>query len=223
VGLSYVSNQASTAGFRVPTDDSIPANGRYAAGTRRGMAVETSRSEAAERHAPGVRPVGFLGLGVMGRPMALNLVRAGVPLVVWNRSAPAAEELRAAGAEVADGVAEVFARADRVLMMLANGDVVDEALRRGTPVSDDLVRDHLVVHMGTTAPGYSEALGRDVVRAGGRYVEAPVSGSRVPAEEGRLVDMLAGEYADLDEVEPLLAPTCAAVVRCGAVCRPVCS
>ena len=161
--------------------------------------------------------VGFLGLGVMGRPMALNLVRAGIPLVVWNRSAPAAEELRAAGAEVADSVAEVFARTDRVLMMLANGEVVDEALRRGTPAWEDLVRGHLVVHMGTTAPAYSEALGRDVARAGGRYVEAPVSGSRVPAEEARLVAMLAGEDADLDEVEPLLEPTCGAVVRCGAV------
>ena len=75
--------------------------------------------------------------------------------------------------------------------------------------------------MGTTAPAYSEALGRDVVRAGGRYVEAPVSGSRVPAEEARLVAMLAGEDGDLDEVEPLSGrrapPWCAA-----ARCRPVC-
>jgi 3-hydroxyisobutyrate dehydrogenase len=64
--------------------------------------------------------------------MALNLVRTGIPLVVWNRSAPAAEELRAAGAEVADSVADVFARTDRVLMMLANGEVVDEVLRRAS-------------------------------------------------------------------------------------------
>ncbi len=182
-----------------------------------GWPLAASRREVVERDAPGVRPVGFLGLGVMGRPMALNLVRAGIPLVVWNRSAEAADELRATGAEVAGTVAEVFARTDRVLMMLANGEVVDEVLRRGTPAGDYLVHDHLVVHMGTTAPEYSEALGRDVVRAGGRYVEAPVSGSRVPAEEARLVAMLAGDDDDLAEVEPLLTPTCAAVVRCGAV------
>jgi 3-hydroxyisobutyrate dehydrogenase len=149
--------------------------------------------------------------------MALNLLRGGVPLVVWNRSSRAVDELGAAGAEVADSVADLFARSDRVLLMLANGAVVDSVLGRGTPVFEGLVRDHLVVHMGTTAPAYSEALGRDVVHAGGRYVEAPVSGSRLPAEEGRLVAMLAGDDGDLDEVETLVGPTCASVVRCGAV------
>ncbi len=149
--------------------------------------------------------------------MALNLLRGGVPLVVWNRSSRATEELRAAGAEVAVSVSDLFARTDRVLLMLANGDVVDSVLGRGTSFFDHLVRDHLVVHMGTTAPTYSEALGRDVVRAGGRYVEAPVSGSRLPAVEGRLVAMLAGDDGDLDEVETVVGPTCASVVRCGAV------
>jgi len=149
--------------------------------------------------------------------MALNVLRGGVPLVVWNRSSRATEELRAAGAEVAVSVSDLFARTDRVLLMLANGDVVDSVLGRGTPAFDHLVRDHLVVHMGTTEPTYSEALGRDVVRAGGRYVEAPVSGSRRPAEEGRLVAMLAGDDGDLDEVETMVGPTCASVVRCGAV------
>lgn len=149
--------------------------------------------------------------------MALNLLRGGVPLVVWNRSSRATEVLRAAGAEVAVSVSDLFARTDRVLLMLANGDVVDSVLGRGTSFFDHLVRDHLVVHMGTTAPAYSEALGRDVVRAGGRYVEAPVSGSRLPAEEGRLVAMLAGDDGDLDEVETVVGPTCASVVRCGAV------
>ena len=149
--------------------------------------------------------------------MALNLLRGGVPLVVWNRSSRATEELRAAGAEVAVSVSDLFTRTDRVLLMLANGDVVDSVLGRGTSFFDHLVRDHLVVHMGTTAPAYSEALGRDVVRAGGRYVEAPVSGSRLPAEEGRLVAMLAGDEGDLDEVETVVGPTCASVVRCGAV------
>ena len=149
--------------------------------------------------------------------MALNLLRGGVPLVVWNRSSRATEELRAAGAEVAVSVSDLFARTDRVLLMLANGDVVDSVLGRGTSYFDHLVRDHLVVHMGTTAPTYSEALGRDVVRAGGRYVEGPMSGSRLPAEEGRLVAMLAGDDGDLDEVETVVGPTCASVVRCGAV------
>ena len=65
--------------------------------------------------------IGFLGLGVMGRPMALRLASAGVPLVVWNRTPERAEPLRAAGARVADGVDEVFARADVVLLITQRG------------------------------------------------------------------------------------------------------
>jgi 3-hydroxyisobutyrate dehydrogenase len=164
-----------------------------------------------------VRPVGFLGLGVMGTPIARNLLRAGQPLLVWNRSPAAAAALRADGAEVAATVEDVFRGTDVVLLMLANGEVVDAVLGRGTARFDELVRAKLVVPMGTTAPAYSEALGRDVVRAGGRYAEAPMSGSRLPAEQGRLVAMLGGEDADLDMVERLLAPTCASIIQCGPV------
>lgn len=164
-----------------------------------------------------MRRVGFVGLGVMGTPIARNLIRAGQPLLVWNRSPAAAETLRAEGADVAASVEDLFSRTDVVLLMLANGDVVDAVLGRRTARFEELVRGRLVVPMGTTPPAYSEALGRDVLEAGGRYAEAPVSGSRLPAEQGRLVAMLGGEEADLDVVEPLLASTCASVVRCGPV------
>ena len=122
---------------------------------------------------------GFVGLGVMGQPMALNMARAGVPLLVWNRTPVRAEALVAAGADVARNVADVFARTSTVLLMMANGEVLDATLGRGTPRFEALVRDHLVVPLGTTSPEYSAGLAADVVAAGGRYVEAPVSGSRV--------------------------------------------
>jgi 3-hydroxyisobutyrate dehydrogenase len=161
-------------------------------------------------------PVGFLGLGIMGRPMALNLARAGTPLVVWNRSPAGAEALRAAGAQVAAGPAEVFRRARTVILMLATEAAVDEVLGRGTPAFA-MVADRTVVHMGTTSPAWSRGLAADVRAAGGRYVEAPVSGSRTPAEEGTLVAMLAGDPADVARVRPLLAPLCARTVGCGPV------
>lgn len=126
--------------------------------------------------------VGFIGLGVMGRPMALRLASAGTPLVVWNRTPERAEPLRAAGAEVAADPAEVFARAEVVLLMLADEAAVDAVLGRGTPALAARVAGRTVVHMGTTSPEYSHAVEADVRAAGGRYVEAPVSGSRVPAE-----------------------------------------
>lgn len=159
-------------------------------------------------------PAGFLGLGVMGGPMALNLVRAGIPLVVWNRTAERCAPLRAAGATVAATPGEVFERADPVLVMLADARAIDTVLGRGTPAFAQ-VRGRTVVHMGTTSPEYSCALGEDVTAAGGRYVEAPVSGSHTPAVTGELVGMLAGSAAA--EVEPLLKPLCHTTFRCGEV------
>ncbi|MFH8935813.1 NAD(P)-dependent oxidoreductase [Streptomyces griseosporeus] len=161
--------------------------------------------------------VGFVGLGVMGQPMALNLARAGTPLVVWNRTPERCAPLRAAGAEVAASAAEVFERAGTVLLMLADEDAIDAVLERGTPRFAERVAGRTVVHMGTTSPEYSAALEADIRAAGGRYAEAPVSGSRVPAEQGQLVAMLAGEEEVVREVRPLLGPLCREVFDCGAV------
>jgi 3-hydroxyisobutyrate dehydrogenase len=161
--------------------------------------------------------VGFLGLGTMGLPMALNMLGAGTPLVVWNRSRAAADVAAEAGATVAETPAEVFHDARTVFLMLANGDVIDQVLDRGTPRFTEMVADRTLVHMGTTEASYSQGLGEDVTAAGGTYVEAPVSGSRVPAEAGRLVAMVAGPDDAVDAVLPLLAPVCATTARCGAV------
>ena len=139
--------------------------------------------------------VGFIGLGIMGRPMAANLLAAGQDLVVWNRSAPAVAHLASLGAAAAADVAEVFERSEAVLLMLAGGAGVDATLPRGTEELVGLVRGRTVVHLGTTSPAFSVALGREVEAAGGAYAEAPVSGSRPVAESGELVVMLAGEPA----------------------------
>jgi 3-hydroxyisobutyrate dehydrogenase len=162
-------------------------------------------------------PIGFIGLGVMGRPMALNLVRGDVPLVVWSRTAAHGDEVVAAGAQRAGSAAEVFARCRTVLLMLATDTAIDAVLERDTEAFARHVAGHVVVHMGTTSPGYSAGLADDVAAAGGRYVEAPVSGSRVPAERGELIAMLAGPADAVAEVRPVLAPTCRELVDCGAV------
>jgi 3-hydroxyisobutyrate dehydrogenase len=161
--------------------------------------------------------IGFLGLGVMGGPMALNLAKAGTPLVVWNRSADKCDPLRAAGAKVAISPAEVFDEARVVLLMLAGRDAIDSALGRGPAGFDVDVSEHTIVHMGTTPPDYSRGLEADVRAAGGRYVEAPVSGSRTPAEAGQLVAMLAGEPSAVEDVRPVLGPMCRETIVCGAV------
>ncbi|MFI8932655.1 NAD(P)-dependent oxidoreductase [Streptomyces sp. NPDC053474] len=161
--------------------------------------------------------VGFVGLGVMGQPMALRLAGSGAELIVWSRTAAKCEPLRAAGAHVAADPDEVFRKAPVVILMLANGDAIDAVLGRGAPDFAARVADRTVVHMGTTSPEYSQGLAADVRAAGGRYVEAPVSGSRAPAEAGRLVAMLAGEPTDVARVRPLLAPLCHEAFVCGPV------
>jgi 3-hydroxyisobutyrate dehydrogenase len=159
-----------------------------------------------------VPSVGFVGLGVMGEPMARNLVKAGTPLLVWNRTPKPLP-----GAEVAPDVATLFTRSDVVILMLTDGDAIDDVLGRGSPAFAERVAGRTIVHMGTTSPPYSQALEADIVAAGGQYVEAPVSGSRVPAEAGELIGMLAGEPAAVDLVRPLLEPMCRDMTNCGPV------
>jgi 3-hydroxyisobutyrate dehydrogenase len=155
--------------------------------------------------------IGFIGLGVMGQPMAANLLRAGTPLLVWSRSS-ALE-----GAECTGSAAEVFRRTRIVILMLANGEAIDAVLGRGTPAFAANVAGHVIVHMGTTSPDYSRGLEAAIRAAGGSYVEAPVSGSRKPAEAGQLVAMLAGDPAAVEEVRPLLKPMCHESFVCGPV------
>lgn len=161
--------------------------------------------------------IGFIGLGTMGQPMARNLLRAGRPLVVWNRSAERCEPLAQAGATIVRDAADVFARCETIILMLANEAATDAVLARGTPDFSAHAAGRRVVAMGTMPAAYSQALAADIRAVGGRYVEAPVSGSRKPAEAAQLVAMLAGEPEDLAVVRPLLTPMCREIFDCGAV------
>ncbi|HEY5788624.1 MAG TPA: NAD(P)-dependent oxidoreductase [Microlunatus sp.] len=162
--------------------------------------------------------VGFLGLGVMGQPMALRLARAGVDLVVWNRTPVRCRPLADAGAQVAATVADVCTSSGTVIVMLSDEAAIDEVLDRGGPGFAGLVRERVLIVMGTHAPAYSRSLEADILATGGAYVEAPVSGSRQPAETGDLVAMLAGaDAADVERAGALIAPLVRHAVRCGAV------
>jgi 3-hydroxyisobutyrate dehydrogenase len=161
--------------------------------------------------------VGFIGLGRMGQPMALNLLRAGIPLLVWSRNVAQCGPARDAGAVHAPTLDALFAQATRILLMVRGEDAIDEVLGRHTQAFRARVAGRCIVHLGTTSPEWSGALERDVDACDGRYVEAPVSGSRVPAEQGSLVGMIAGAASAVDAVLPLLAPLCRQTFRCGPV------
>jgi 3-hydroxyisobutyrate dehydrogenase len=162
--------------------------------------------------------VGFAGIGIMGLPMAKRLLDAGVELAVWSRRAEACAPLVERGALLAADPDALFAACDTVVLMLRDELATDAVLGRGTSAFARRVVGRRVIVSGTNSPAYSEALAADIRAAGASYVEAPVSGSRVPAERGELVVMLAGEDPDtLDAAEGLLAPLGKAVVRCGEV------
>lgn len=149
--------------------------------------------------------------------MATRLHDAGADLVAWNRSRPARERMRLRGARVAESAAEAIASADVVVMMLANGVVIDEVLGRTKHGFAIDLKGKIVVNMGTVAPSYSRALHDDLSAECVRFVEAPVSGSKAPAHSGELVAMLAGDPESLERVEELLGPLTSSVVRCGEV------
>lgn len=161
--------------------------------------------------------LGFIGLGLMGEPMALNLLRAGRSLVVWNRSTAKAARLVAAGATLASSPSEVFRRTRTIILMLANEEAIDSVLDRRGPEFRSRVGGRVIIQMGTTSPEYSLILESEVRAGGGSYAEAPVSGSRVPAEQGQLVAMVAAEFPETEELETLLQPMCKQVIFCGSV------
>ncbi len=164
-----------------------------------------------------MKPIGFIGLGLMGEPMASNLLRANLSLVIWNRTRSKCASLAQAGATVADEASDVFAQCETIIFMLLDETALDEVLQRRTSSFAELVRSHTLINMATVSPTYSAALESDIDAAGGCYVEAPVSGSRKPAEAGELIGMLPAEPNESPPCAPWLGPMCREAVICGPV------
>ncbi|WMJ69268.1 NAD(P)-dependent oxidoreductase [Stenotrophomonas sp. 24(2023)] len=162
-------------------------------------------------------PIGFIGLGVMGTPMAIQLAKAGNAVLAWSRSSHNDAAVQAAGVRIAGSLDTVFEQCTTVVLMLANDAAIDSVLGRQSPAFAPRVRGRRLVNMGTSSATYALALAREVDANGGRYVEAPVSGSRVQAENAQLVILLAGAADDIAQVTPLLAPLGRQCVACGEV------
>lgn len=162
-------------------------------------------------------PLGFIGLGVMGTPMAGHLARAGHRVLGWSRSGRTHAAAFTAGVQPSDRLQDVFDACATIILMLANDEAIDSVLEWNNPTFASRVQDRLVINMGTSSAAYSQTLGEQIRAAGGRYVEAPVSGSRVQAESAQLVIMLAGNEADVVLASQLLAPLARQCVPCGQV------
>jgi 3-hydroxyisobutyrate dehydrogenase-like beta-hydroxyacid dehydrogenase len=143
----------------------------------------------------------FLGIGLMGKPMATRLARAGYPLRAWNRTAARADVLREVGATPCATLAEAVAGADVVISMLEDGSVVGQAIEAALA---SLAPDALWIDMSSTSHAEALAFHARLAQAGRRFLDAPVSGGVGGAEEGSLAIMAGGALADCQAAEPVL-------------------
>jgi 3-hydroxyisobutyrate dehydrogenase-like beta-hydroxyacid dehydrogenase len=149
--------------------------------------------------APSLPSVAFLGLGCLGQPMAVNLLRAGVPLTVHNRTRAKEEALAAQGAQRAATPAAAVAEAEVVMLCLSDDAAVVEVLSAAP-----LRPGALVIDTSTIGPGTSRRLAQQLQEQGVAYVDAPVTGGTEGAKAGTLSVLVGGAAADLERARPLL-------------------
>jgi 3-hydroxyisobutyrate dehydrogenase-like beta-hydroxyacid dehydrogenase len=148
--------------------------------------------------------IGFIGLGIMGTPMAKNLVKAGFRLTVWNRTAEKCTPLTEMGATQVASPRQVVETADITIAMLADPAAAEAVCRGEEGVVAGIRPGKGYVDMSTVAPETSQAVAIAVREAGGQFLEAPVSGSKKPAEDGTLVILAAGDRPLFDQAHPAL-------------------
>jgi 2-hydroxy-3-oxopropionate reductase len=159
--------------------------------------------------------VGFIGLGIMGRPMALNLLRAGYSLVVHNRTRAKEEELVSEGAEAAATPREVAAASDVVITMLPDSPDVEQVYLGGDGVIAGARAGQLLIDMSSIAPAVAMAVSDAAREAGADALDAPVSGGDVGAREGTLSIMVGGSEEAFERATPLFDVLGKTVVHMG--------
>jgi 2-hydroxy-3-oxopropionate reductase len=170
------------------------------------------------RKPPGSRPVvGVIGLGIMGTPMARNLLRAGFPLVVWNRTAAQAAALLDEGAQRAGSPREVAEQAAITITVLSDSPDVAEVYRR-TPdgILAAAAPGKVFVDMSTIAPRVARELAAEAAARGAAMLDAPVSGGDVGARQGTLSIMVGGDAGALAQARPALEALGMRITHVGA-------
>ncbi len=149
--------------------------------------------------------VGFIGLGLMGRPMAANLLKAGFPLTVWNRTASRAEALAAQGARVAASPAEAAASADVLITIVSDPPAIEQILWGAQGALSTLRSGSVLVDSSTVTPDLARRAAAACAERGAEFLDAPVTGGTWGAAKGELVMMVGGEVETLARVEPVFA------------------
>lgn len=148
--------------------------------------------------------IGFIGLGIMGRPMALNVLKAGFALIVYDLVPAAIQTLQAAGAQVADSPQALAAACDIVLLCLPDSPDVQAALTGEQGVFAGVRPGQIIVDMSTISPVVARTLADTATRLGVTLLDAPVSGGEIGARDGALSIMVGGDAEALVQVMPVL-------------------
>ena len=161
--------------------------------------------------------IGFLGLGTMGSPMAMNLLAAGFSLVVWNRTHTKARPLVERGAKLGKGPAQVASEADVVITMVSSPADVEQIVLEPEGVVEGLREGSVLIDMSTVSPTTSRKLAGAVTTKQAEFLDAPVVGSKGPATKGCLVILVGGLPSTLERCRPVLMAMGKTIIHAGGV------
>lgn len=164
---------------------------------------------------PDIKRVGFIGLGIMGRPMARNLLRAGFELTVWNRSRPGVEALVAEGATEAANPRDVAERSDAVVTIVGYAEDVEEVALGPGGIIEGAHEGLVHIDMSTIAPDVTRRIASRLAERGVAMIDAPVSGGEQGAIDGTLSIMAGGDEATFERCRPLFEAMGKRTVHCG--------
>ena len=148
--------------------------------------------------------IGFIGLGIMGSRMAANLLKGGHKLKVYNRTLSKAEELVKKGAELSHSSKEAADNVDVLFTMLSNPDAVKDAALGEKGFLTSMKKNSIWVDCSTVNPSFSKEMTKEANEKGIRFIDAPVAGTKLPAEKGELIIIVGGNKNDIEEITPLL-------------------
>jgi len=161
--------------------------------------------------------IGFIGLGIMGKPMAINLINAGYELIVHNRSFQPVEELVKLGAKKEESPADVAAKSSIVITMLPDSSDVEEVILGEKGVLKGIRKGSIIIDMSSIAPLVSQKIATEALKEGIEMLDAPVSGGEPGAVAGTLAIMVGGKEEIFDRCRKLLKVMGKSVTRVGKI------
>lgn len=161
--------------------------------------------------------VGFIGLGIMGKPMSKNLLKAGYELVVFDRNIGSINEVVSCGAKAGKNGADVAAQSDVVITMLPNSPHVKQAVMGENGILEGAKEGLILVDMSSIAPLASQEICKACAEKGVKMIDAPVSGGEPKAIDGSLSIMVGGEKEVFDQMYDMLMVMGGSVVHCGDI------